>query len=115
MSNPTAPTTPLALKGTEYKLLFDFQAVADAEEITGRSLITGLRQKDFEAPGIKLVQALLYACLKVHHPLMTYELAKTLVTLKTIGKIWSAVTDAWAAAMNEPDEDAAPGEDTDQS
>jgi hypothetical protein len=115
MSNPTAPYTKITLKGTEYHLLFDFQAVADAEELTGRSLITGLHLKDFESPSIKLVQAMLYACMKHNHPTISFELAKTFVTMKTIGKIWGAVTDAWAMAMNEPDEDTASGEDAGQS
>jgi len=105
MANPTAPGTHVNIKGIGYTLAWDFQAVADAEELLGRSLITGLRQKDFEAPAVKLVQAMLYACLKKNHPAITFPEAKTLVTMKNIGKVWSAVTDAWVAAMSEPDED----------
>lgn len=115
MANPTAPATSITIKGIKYPLVFDFQAVADAEEITGRSLIMGLRQKDFEAPSIKIVQAMLYACLKKTNPTISFELAKTFVTMKTIGKIWSAVTEAWAAAMTEADKDDVQGEEKDQN
>lgn len=110
MSNPTAPATPLHIRGIDYSLTWDFQAIADAEELLGRSLITGLSQKDLKAPPIKLVQAMLYACLRKNHPTITFPQAQAMVTLKNIGKIWTAVTDTWVTAMNEPDDDAPVGE-----
>jgi hypothetical protein len=110
MANPTAPATHLRIRDVDYTLAWDFQAIADAEEILGRSLITGLSQKDLKAPPIKLVQAMLYACLKKNHPTVTFPEAQAMVTLKNIGKIWGAVTDTWVTAMNEPDEDDPVGE-----
>jgi hypothetical protein len=110
MANPTAPATPLHICGTDYTLTWDFQAIADAEEILGRSLITGLSQRDLKAPPIKLVQGMLYACIRKNHPAVTFAEARAMVTLKNIGKIWTAVTDTWVTAMNEPDEDAPVGE-----
>jgi hypothetical protein len=110
MTTPTATEHKLTLMGTTYTLAFDFQAIADAEEITGRSLITGLRQKDIDAPAVKLVQAMFYAVTRKHHEGLTYERVKALVTPKTLVPIWAAVLQVWIAGLAEPDEGDPAGE-----
>lgn len=103
MNDPTAPVTKLAINGTEYSLLFDFEAVAEAEEFTGRPLLTGLRSKDITTPTISLVRAMLFACLHSQHPQITFDTAKSLVTRKNIAEVWGRVLEAWTASLAEPE------------
>ena len=63
-------------------MVFDFEAIADAEEITGRALLTGLRRQDIEAPSINLVRAMAFACIHKRHSLTTFEQVKPLVTTR---------------------------------
>ena len=104
--NPVAPTTSLTINGVEYELLFDLNAVAEAEELTDRPLLTGLRQRDISTPTISLVRAMLFASIRAKHPEVSFELAKSFVTRKNLGEIWAAVLTAWTQGLAEPDKDA---------
>jgi hypothetical protein len=103
--NPTKPFTLLTIAGTIYSLLFDFESVAKAEELLDRSLLTGLRQRDINSPSITMVRAMLYACLRVHHPRLTFDEVKVLVDRKNIVGVWHKVLEAWTAGLAEPGED----------
>jgi hypothetical protein len=105
--NPTHPAVKLKLDGVAYHLRFDFEAIATAEEITDRPLITGLRQKDVTSPKISLVQAMLFACLIPDQPEATFAEAKALVTRDTLVSIWTKILEAWTQAKIEPDAEAA--------
>ena len=118
MKNPVKPSTTLEINGVKYELLFELEAVALAEDITDRPLLTGLRQKDITTPTISLVRAMLFACLAAKHPEITFALAKTFVTRKNWSEIWGTVLNAWTAGLAEPDpeEDAVDADPkTDQS
>jgi hypothetical protein len=106
--NPVALATPLNLNGATYALLFDFEAVARAEEIVDRPLLTGLRQRDLNTPTITLVRAMFFACLQANHPTVDYATVKSLVTRKNLSEIWTAVLSAWTAGLAEPDEEEEP-------
>ena len=103
--NPVAPSTSLTINKVTYSLLFDFESIALAEELTDRSLLTGLRSKDINSPSIRLVQAMLFACLHVSHPDVTYAEAKLLVNRKNLSAVWGSILTAWSAGMAEPDPD----------
>ena len=105
MHNPTKPTTPVTIGETTYQLLFDFEAIATAEDLTGRPLLTGLSKKDFATPTISLVRAMLYACLLPTQPQVTMDDVKGLITRKNLYVVWGTVISAWAAGMSEPEED----------
>ena len=105
MKNPVQPTTSLALAGATYELSFEFEAVALAEELTDRPLLTGLRSRDISTPTIGLVRAMFFACLHSKYPAVTYEQAKALVTRKNLAEVWAVVLNAWTAGLAEPDED----------
>ncbi|MGA2650420.1 MAG: hypothetical protein ABSF28_07845 [Terracidiphilus sp.] len=117
MKNPVAPSTTLKLGGVSYELLFDFESIALAEELTDRSLLTGLRSKDILAPSIRLVQAMLFACIHARHPEVTFAEAKLLINRKNLSSTWGSILSAWSAGMAEPDPDAEDDADpkTDQS
>lgn len=104
MSHPEKPTVKITLGGTKYELLFDFEAIAEAEEITDRSLIAGLYTSEAVRPKISFLRALFFACAHSLQPSMTYEQAKLLVTQKTFGDVWMKVLEAWRLSQPDPEE-----------
>ena len=102
---PTREVTKLTLKGREYTLLFDLEAVALAEEHTDLPLLTGLKSKDINSPKLLLVRGMLFACIRANHPELSFEDVKALITPKALPKIWAAVLKAWFAGMADEDED----------
>ena len=110
MTNPVAPTTPLTINGVQYDLLFDLEAVAQAEELLDRPLLTGLRQRDMYTPTISLVRAMLFACIHAKHDGLSFDLVKSFVTRKNLAEIWGAVLTAWTKGHAEPDADEAEAE-----
>jgi hypothetical protein len=106
MQNPTSPAVNLQIAGSSFDLVFDFEAIADAEEITGRALLTGLRRRDIEAPAINLVRAMLFACIHKAHSLAKFEDVRKLVTRANISEVWGKVLEAWTEGLAEPEGDA---------
>ena len=98
MKHPERPTVELPLGGRTYKLVFDFDAIATAEEETDTAIITGLMVGDVVKPKINFLRALFFSCAHAEQPDLTYEQAKALVTLKTFGTIWMKVLEAWKAS-----------------
>jgi hypothetical protein len=115
--NPVQPKNHLKLNGVTYELLFDFEAVATAEDIADRPLLTGLRARDYQSPTISLVRIMLFACLQTKHPEVSLDIAKALVNQKNFREVWTAVLNAWAAGLAEPDPEEVESTDptTDQS
>lgn len=101
--NPTQPAVKVDLNGVDYSLRFDFEAIAKAEELTDKPLLTGLRNKDITAPTINLVRALLFACLLPDQPQVTYDQAKSFVNRKNLVDVWAKVLFAWSEGMAEPE------------
>lgn len=101
--NPTEPSIELTIDGETYSLLFNFEAIAEAEEITGLPLISGLRKKDVDTPRISFVRALFFACMRTHQPKVTYDEAAALVNQWNWSEIWTRVLDAWVAGMKKPE------------
>jgi hypothetical protein len=106
MSNPVKPSVKLKLAGVEYKLHYDFEAIAEAEEILDRPLITGLRGRDIATPKVSLVRAMFFATAHATHPELTPEQAKSLVTKDTLVEVWPKVLEAWALSQPDPEENA---------
>jgi hypothetical protein len=100
--NPTQQTDSLVIDGETYVLFFDFEAIADAEELTGLPLISGLTKKDVNSPRISFVRALLYACIRPHQPKVTYEEAAAMVNQWNWSKIWERLLKVWVSGMKEP-------------
>ncbi len=90
-----------------YLLRFDFEAVAEVEEIVDMALITGLRAKDITAPKARLVQAMLFASAHADQPSLTWDQARKLVTKKNLPSVWSKVLEAWAMSNPEPEDQPA--------
>jgi len=104
MAHPLKKASEIVIGKSTYRLVFDFDAIAEAEEITGKSLIAGMADINIQRPKINEVRALLFASAKAEHPQLTYEYAKTLVSQKNFFDVWLKVLEAWSNASAEPDE-----------
>lgn len=104
MHHPEIPSVTLTLGDVEYQLVYDFEAIATAEEIVNRPLITGLRQRDIATPTVNLVRAMFFATASASHPDLTWQTAKALVTRHTLATIWPKVLEAWTQAQPDPEE-----------
>jgi hypothetical protein len=108
MSNPLLPSSKITIHGTDYVLRFDFEAVAEAEEIVNRPLITGLSMDDVYRPKVNLVRAMFFAAAHRDQPKLTYDAAKVLITRDNLNDVWMKVIEAWTAQNPTPDEQESP-------
>jgi hypothetical protein len=108
MTHPIKPTVLVTLGGKQYELLYSFDAIAEAEEVVDRPLITGLRGRDITTPTVNLVRAMFYGCAKTATPELTWEQAKALITQRNIADVWVNVLRAWNAAQPDPEDSARP-------
>ena len=95
--NPIKPQDTVTVGGKEYKLSFQFDAVAEAEDETGVVLILTVCK-----PTVSNVRAIFYALIKPNHPETTFAEVKSMITMKTVLDIWLACAHVWAAANNDP-------------
>ena len=96
------PVVMLTVGDRMLQLVFDFEAIAEAEDVCGRTILSGLSSKEIYHPPIRLVQATLYASLLKYQPQITWAEAKAFVTAKTMSDIWIKVIEAWNKAMVDP-------------
>jgi hypothetical protein len=105
MHNALQPHVKLTIGGVEYRLVFDLDAVAEAEDILDRALITGLTQQDVFRPKVSLVRAMLFAVLRREQPKLTYDEVKQIVTRANLTEVWTKVFEAWCQSNPEPEQD----------
>jgi hypothetical protein len=105
MKNPIQPsvslTVPDPIKGGEvtFELLFDFEAIARAEDVTGRALFSALSRRVVDHPTINLARAMLFAFLLPTQPQIAFTEASAFVTQKTADFIWNKLIEAWVVAI----------------
>ena len=97
----------IAIAGNTYLLVWDFNSLATAEEITGRQLHPMMAQKDYAAPKINFVRALFFAMLHKEQPHLSYEAAKALVTQDTFVVVWTSSLEALTRGLAAPDSNEA--------
>ena len=99
---PTLPRVVLEIDGKEYFLVFDFNSICVAEQMTGINLLTSL---DFSNVDASKLRALLYASLIKLQPDITLDAAGELITLRSASKVTKALSDAFTESHAEPDKD----------
>ena|SRR5690242_11632775 len=104
-ADPTARFVPLKLGGTTYRLCFDFDAIAKAEEMTGMQLLFGV---DWSRITIVRARAMLVACMLKAHPDITPEKLTKYMTHKNMPKIQNALIDAWVNSTPDADDEENP-------
>lgn len=90
--DPTLQFTTLKLGDKTYRLIYDFDAIAMAEAITGMSLLVGV---DWMKIGVMQIRAMLYASARKAHPGVTVDEFTPYITPSNITKIEKALVDAW--------------------
>ena len=111
--NPIVKYASLELNGMEYKLCWDFNAIAVAEEITGQEL---LLRSDPGRITAKQLRGMLYAAMLRAQPSITLDHVTELITFKHAPIIANALTQAWIDSNQEPEkngngaEEELPGE-----
>lgn len=110
-ADPTLEFTPLTLKvkreTKNYKLIYDFDSIAKAEEITDMPLLIGVNWRRI---GVKQIQAMLYASMVKAQPDITMAEIKSLITVPNVPVIERALAQAWISSHAEEDEEAKPEE-----
>lgn len=93
MENQETPQyTTLELGGKTFQLLYDFDAVTKAEEMTGMELLFGV---DWSRINAKRMRAMLCALLLTAHPETKPEDLTQYIVHKNLFKIQTAIVNAW--------------------
>lgn len=105
-ADPTVRFTPLTLNGQTYQLAYDFEAIAQAEELTGLSLLVGVNWSQI---GVRQIRAMLYASLLKAQPKITLDDLTPLLTVRNIAPIERALAAAWVESTPDPEKKDEPG------
>lgn len=112
MSDPTRPTAKVTLD-RERTMALDMNALANAEEVLGKSV---LDEAVWKAPSARDIRALLWACLKSgDDPDLTLEQAGALVYPGNIAQVSKALGYLAQASFAEPEEGEPKGAPFDQA
>ena len=100
--DPIVRFSTLTVDGQEYKLAYDFNAIAQAETITRCNLLSGMHSLgDLSAAQLR---GLLYAALSLAQPKMTADDAGKLVRFDTLSAIENALVEAYKLSTPEKKE-----------
>lgn len=91
-ADPTARFALLELNGETYWLIFDFNAIARAEQVAKVNLLESL---DFSGLTAAQYRGLFYASLLKAHPEVTIDEVGQLINLRSMAKISAALLQAW--------------------
>jgi len=104
-ADPTTGFVDLELDGKAFKLAFDFDAVAEAEDKAGVSLLIGV---DWRNLRVRQLRGLLYAAaLKAQPDTKIEDLTKYIIPRYTTA-IVNSLVEAWIAATPDRDTDENP-------
>lgn len=106
MAIATVKLAPIDLDRRRH-LRMDFNALAVAEEIAGKSFIA---KGAWDNIGARDVRALLYGCLKHEDASLTLEAVGGMLHTGNIGEVMAALKSVIDEAMPEPAEDGAAGD-----
>jgi hypothetical protein len=98
-SDPTLPKVKLTINGTDLYLVYDFNAIATAEELTGLELLAG--SMDLSNLNANKYRALLYASLLKFQPDITLGAVGDLIKPATMPAIVTALVHAWTGSRPE--------------
>jgi hypothetical protein len=99
--NPTLPFQTIEIDGVAYKMCFDYEALAQAEEALMRkgyevNLLIAMIRRNFST-----LRVLFAVSLMPYQPDMDFHVAQSLVTKHNVLNILQAVDQAWAQSTPE--------------
>lgn len=95
---PTVHFEPLEVDGITYRLAFDYNAIAEAEQAAGINLLEGMGKVLLGAMTAGHLRALLYAALLKAHPGITLDQAGDLLGIHNSVDVRDALLRAWNAS-----------------
>lgn len=101
--DPALPRVPITLNGKKLHLVYDFNAIARAEELTGLNLFSTF---DFSHLSVTKFRAMLFASLLKENPEITIEECGDFITAKTLADITIKMVEAWHGSRPEVKEEA---------
>jgi hypothetical protein len=106
--NPALPFVPIVIDGITYKMVFDFGALAAAEEALlakgfDANLLMAMVRRTFST-----VRTLFAASLYAYQPEIDFNEAQNWVTQANIIEIMLAIDKAWKKSMPDADSEVAP-------
>lgn len=104
-ADPTIRFTELKLNGKTYSLLYDFEAIAKAEDLTGLELLVGVNWRKINA---RRIRAMLYASMLQAHPDITMKEITGLLSLRNVPRIEQALAECWLDSSADPEPKANP-------
>lgn len=104
--NPVAPFTTLVAGDKEYSLLWNYNAIATAENLSGLRLLSA--SIDLSSLSASELRALLYAAMLKKHPKITLNAVGDLIQQVGMRKVAGALLGAWIAAQPVPDPNDVP-------
>jgi hypothetical protein len=102
-ADPTLPKTPITIGGTTYDLCFDLGALAEAEQALNREGHNVNLLAALPVMNLANVRVIFAAAIRKFHPEITFEQAMAMITLQNVYLIANAVSEAWQAALPEPE------------
>jgi hypothetical protein len=105
--DPVLPKVPITLGGKERHLIYDFNALAVAEQMTGMNLFTSF---DFTNLSASRFRAMLFASLLVDSPDITLEECGQFITVHSLPEITIKMVEAWHGSRPEVKEAEAEAE-----
>jgi hypothetical protein len=100
-ADPTVEYVPIELSGSTWKLAYDFNAIAEAESITGCNLLQGVGGVLLHTMTATQFRGLFYAALRRAHPEITIHQAGLLMTIENMADIREALLKAYGVSMPE--------------
>lgn len=101
VADPLVEFAKLKIDDQTYNLVYDFNAIAEAERLAGCNLMHGLALILLDAPTAGQFRGLLYAALRKGHPKITLAQAGALVRIDTMPEIQEALLRAYNASLPE--------------
>jgi len=112
--DPTLPDVTLILGGVERHLVFDFNAIVQAEKVTGVNML----RASIDSLSAESLRGLLWASLLKENPTLTLDQVGGLITMANAPIIYKAIVTAWFGSVHDAEdvsEDETPGEDLAQT
>ena len=91
-ADPTLEFTELKLGSKTYKLIYDFDSIAIAEEMTRMPLLIGVNWANI---GVRRIRAMLYASALKAQPDVTLKEFTPHIVPANMGRIEAALAEAW--------------------
>jgi hypothetical protein len=102
--DPVLPDVILRLGGVDRHLVFDFNAIVQAEKASGLNLLKAM----FSDMTAEHLRGLLWAAMLRETPTITIDEVGSMITFLNMGEIHAAIVAAWMASVRDADKDDPP-------